>query len=222
MLFIQLGFWQIDRSYEKEILIEEDTIRRASPGVALNDLPKELSKLDGQPIKLIGHFIEDKAVLLDNVVFEGRVGYEVMVPFYDESSSKTVLVNRGFVQMGRTRADKPVVPPLMEGEQMIEGNVYVTKRVNEKIETLNFEPKALRIVQSKDPLVLENLLGSNAFVHLVRLSDQNPNSLPRYWPIVTMLPEKHFGYAMTWFSMAIAIAIAFSVFTYQTNRELTE
>jgi len=91
--------------------------------------------------------------------------------------------------MGRTRSDAPVVPPLLIGEQTIEGNVYVTKRVNEKTETMDFADNQLRIVLSKDPLALGGLLGANVFNHLVRLSEQDPNALPRYWPLVTMKPE---------------------------------
>ncbi len=219
LLFLRLGFWQIDRSYEKEALIKEDKIRRAQSGVPITGLPEALSQLDGQPIKLTGYFMAEQTVLLDNVVLKGNVGFEVMVPFHDTASGLNVLVNRGFVQMGRTRSDAPVVPPLLIGEQTIEGNVYVTKRVNEKTETMDFADNQLRIVLSKDPLALGGLLGSNVFNHLVRLSEQDPNALPRYWPLVTMKPEKHFGYAITWFCMAIAVALSFAAFMYQTNRE---
>jgi surfeit locus 1 family protein len=51
----------------------------------------------------------------------------------------------------------------------------------------------------------------------LRLDETTPSALPRYWPVTSMSPEKHRGYAVQWFLMAIAVIIAFGYFTFRSD-----
>jgi surfeit locus 1 family protein len=222
--FIWLGFWQIDRGNQKSVWIEMDKQRRSQPGVELDQLLRNVSepgKFDGQPVLLEGYFQDNALFLLDNRVLRGKVGYEILAPFRDKSGL-LVLVNRGFVPMGRTRADKPEIPPASGRRQIISGQIYVSRSqgsLSNAITRLSVDSGRLHVVQSLDTSVIANVLNEELYPHVIRLSEEDRSALPRHWPLVTMLPERHFGYAFTWFLMAVAVFISFVTFTYYQGIE---
>lgn len=160
----------------------------------------------GTPVQLRGHYDTESLFLLDNRVLKGVVGFEVLNVFLVESSSKSVIINRGFVPMGRDREDKPKIPILVESN-MLHGHVY-----HPSAPLLAGYPAtaATPIVQTQQPQVL--MAKQPAYPWVFRLSETDPNALPRNWPITTILPEKHQAYAIQWFLMAAAIVIAYSCF----------
>ena len=109
--------------------------------------------------------------------------------------------------MGRDRDDKPRIPDLID-TNVVHGHVY-----HPSAPLLAGHPNtaALPIVQTQQPQAL--VTGQPAYPFVLRLSETDPNALPRNWPITTMLPEKHRTYAIQWFLMAAAIVIAYSCFT---------
>ena len=233
-LFLYLGYWQIERGQAKEILISEDKIRRTQTGVGLGELPTDKSQLEGLPVLLHGRFSRDNIFLLDNVVLKGKVGFEVLVLFEDLEGT-SVVVNRGFVAMGRTRSDLPIIPPLVTGEGQIRGNIYVTRRqtserqvpqdlisgemVSREIESPPDGESPL-IVQSGDPVLIGSIVGRTLYPHMIRLAELEQNALPRYWPVTLMKPVRHFSYSVTWFLMAATVVVAFMVFTLRDQRRI--
>ncbi|HAK50600.1 MAG TPA: hypothetical protein DCM54_01660, partial [Gammaproteobacteria bacterium] len=107
VLFIYLGFWQLGRAEEKRTLIEHYETLHQKPWGALT-----LETLPGSPVSLQGSYQPEKVFLLDNRVLDGVVGFEVLTVFVDQGLGTGVIVNRGFVPMGRTRDDKVDIPPL--------------------------------------------------------------------------------------------------------------
>ena len=216
ILFVNLGLWQLERATEKEDLMAEQAIRRNLPPVVFNELPKDANDLSGTVVRLKGEYVPGRIFLLDNRVLKGKVGFEVLVP-YRESGGVLVLVNRGFVPMGRTREETPVIPSLITSA-ITDGSLYIAVENSfipaaETIETVDWP----RIVQTSDPLDLQQLIGEDLYPHLFRLTESDPNALPRFWPTTIMLPVKHKGYALQWFTMALVIAMAFTFFTFRKN-----
>jgi cytochrome oxidase assembly protein ShyY1 len=216
ILFVNLGLWQLERATAKEDLIAEEAARRNLPPVLFKKLPKDASNLSGTVVRLNGDYVPDRIFLLDNRVLKGRVGFEVLVP-YRVTGGELALVNRGFVPMGRTREETPAIPSLV-ASQVADGilhiaveNSFIPKE--EAIEAADWP----RIVQTFDPLVLQEFIGEDLYPHLFRLTESDPNALPRFWPTSVMSPVKHRGYALQWFTMALVIAIAFTFFTFRKN-----
>ena len=119
--------------------------------------------------------------------------------------------------MGRTRKETPVIPSLRTST-FADGSLYIHEKnrfiaEEETIEVTGWP----RIVQMGDPLVLQQLIGEDLYPHLFRLTESDPNALPRFWPTTIMLPVKHKGYALQWFTMALVIAMAFTFFTFRKN-----
>jgi cytochrome oxidase assembly protein ShyY1 len=216
ILFVNLGLWQLERAAEKEDLITEEANRRNQPPVLFNELPRDAHHLSGTVVRLKGEYVPGRIFLLDNRVLKGKVGFEVLVP-YRESGGVLALVNRGFVPMGRTREETPVIPSLITST-FAAGSLYISVEnrfiaEEETIEVANWP----RIVQTGDPLVLQQLIGEDLYPHIFRLTESDPNALPRFWPTTIMLPVKHKGYALQWFTMALVIAMAFTFFTFRKN-----
>lgn len=219
VLFVNLGFWQLRRADEKVRLLAQDAARRSQPPVSLALVPTEPGNADGLPVVLHGRYDETHEFLLDNRVVKGRVGFEVLLPFHDQSTGKAVLVNRGFVPMGRTRAEAPRIPPLVPGSDTATGSVHVISQPEALPATGDVTSLApgLQIVESASPALAARELGEAVNPYIVRLSQDDPNGLPRYWPVTVMMPSRHRAYAVQWFLMAIAVAIAWSAFSFRRH-----
>lgn len=212
VVFARLGFWQWERADAKEIMLAADEIQRQAPPISLHQVPADPRSADGVRVRLTGSYLGD-VFLLDNRVLDGKVGFEVLRPFLDDSD-QVVIVNRGFVAMGRTRADPPEIPALNEqvaamGTIHVEAESFGTAAAN--IEEIG----DAKVIQVFDTDKIAAALGEEIYPHVLRLSAEDSNALPRFWPVTVMLPERHRGYAYQWWLMAIAVSVAWGVFTFR-------
>jgi len=123
VVFLLLGFWQLERATEKEHFIASAKSRHARTPVSIAEAPKIQAELQGLPIVLEGQYKPGKFFLLDNRVLKGKVGFELLLPF-QVKGGPLVMVNRGFVAMAGTRNETPNIPALKNGT-MAEGHIHV-------------------------------------------------------------------------------------------------
>ena len=119
-----LGLWQLDRKAEKEALLDADRQTRLLAPIPLEGMNRmAVAGLpSGRQVRLRGRYSDDRVVLLDNRVHEGRVGYEVLMRF-TLTDGRSVVVNRGWTPAGMDRQDLPS-PAAPAGELAIAGVVY--------------------------------------------------------------------------------------------------
>jgi surfeit locus 1 family protein len=215
-LFIYLGIWQLDRESEKISLMQAVEARVNQVPLTASALFASGTSVDGLPVVIEGHYSEQQPLLKDNVVLAGRVGFEVLALFIDEATDIVFLVNRGFVPMGKTRDVLPQIPPTSQDRLSLTAHVYVSTALEQQF-SVGELIDGLQIVQSADPKLLQTALNATVYPHLLRLDETTPSALPRYWPVTSMSPEKHRGYAVQWFLMAIAVIIAFGYFTFRSD-----
>jgi surfeit locus 1 family protein len=216
VVFVQLGIWQLRRANEKvELLrIEQERWDRAPVGIA--DVPQDPALADGVPVVMRGKYLNRDLFLLDNRVLDGRVGFEVLTPFRDAGSGRLVLVNRGFVRMARTRSDPPVIPPPRDNPEAVRGHVHVPADGDDSGHGMSTIPGSrLHIVEAENPGIAESVLHEPMYAYIVRLDVNDPDALPRYWPVTVMSPQRHRGYAIQWFAMALAVFGAWLFFTFR-------
>ncbi len=211
VVFINLGFWQLSRAEEKRgLMAAQARVATLPPVDAERWIDDET--LNGRAIRLKGHYVQDKVWLLDNVVLDGKVGFEVIQLFDDPAAALSFYVNRGFAPMGRTRQDLPVVtaPP---GEVEVIASAY--QPAGEAFRLQGADRVDRDIIQGIADLPVSD------GVHPVtlRIDEGAPGALPRYWPATNMTPEKHTGYAVQWFTMAFAVTVAWLFFSFP-KREL--
>lgn len=70
--------------------------------------------------QMLGHFDNQQVYLLDNRIYQHKVGYEVLTPFILKNSHEVLLVNRGWIPQGLNRNKIPEIPTI-EGEISIRG-----------------------------------------------------------------------------------------------------
>lgn len=209
-LLLSLGCWQLRRAEEKRLVLHQQDVRQhQEPGEWLE--LKDQKDLSYWPVQMHGRFDEQRYFLLDNRVLHSKVGYEVLVPF-ETDTGDWVILNRGWIQAGRTREQLPKIPML--GNTLIEGNVigdiYVPPRASS---WLSLPPVAETggdwplVIQRFDAEFATEVLGKEIFPYQIRLRENQVSALPSGWQVVNVQPEKHIAYAVQWFGMALALMV---------------
>jgi surfeit locus 1 family protein len=197
-LFLWLGFWQLQRADEKRYLEEEwQRLNLMKP------VPFDQKTSSARRVYIEGEFDQEHYWLLEGQIFNGRVGYHVIMPLNTVAS--TVLVNRGWVASGKYREQIPIFET-PQGTVTVQGLLASptdSPLVKERYSMPEWPVKILEIdfdIQSKQyekPLIDK----------ILKIDDTSPGALDVLWSPINMSATKHLGYAFQWFSMALAIVV---------------
>jgi surfeit locus 1 family protein len=203
-ILLTLGFWQLDRAEEKRQLQSVFEQRVAAGPVMLSELDWQ-SDLRYQAVRLSGEYVNENAILLDNRIYQGRFGYEIITPFKLAGSDTGVLINRGWIAGDRSRRTLPDIPAV-HGEWELIGQIYMPQR--ELMQLADHQQQGWpRVVQVLDVTAIAEELKQTLFPYSVRLSAGSSGLLQANWQVVNQQPEKHVGYAVQWFAMAFTLVI---------------
>ena len=201
-IVISLGFWQLDRAEQKRQLQALFDQRQINGAVDILLLDQD-ADLRYQPVRLLGQFRNQKTLYLDNRIYQGRFGYEIITPF-ELADNRLVLVNRGWLAGDPGRRSLPEVEAIAGRHELL-AEVYVPHKAG-----FNYQQSVSagwpKVMQSVNPAALAEELGV-VFPYTVRLSGGSAGSYQANWPIVNIQPGKHTGYAFQWFSMAVALLV---------------
>jgi surfeit locus 1 family protein len=178
---IALGSWQAGRAEQK---------RTAA------------SKLERVTVE--GEFAPKYTVYLDNKTRRGKAGYEIVTPLKIRGSSSHMLVNRGWIEAGKTREVLPEVRT-PAGELRIEGIA-----LDRLPKVLNLENSKGRVRQNLDIVEFAAETGLRLEPRVIEQHSDLPDGLARDWPRHDAGIEKHEGYALQWYSLA-ALAVVLAI-----------
>jgi len=211
LLLLALGFWQVERLFWKKDLIAQRQAAVAAPRVAA---PRSLEEARGMEFHHIvdeGVFLHDKEIFLGATSEAGRQGYQVLTPLL-EVGGRTVLINRGFIPAELKDSNKRDV-----------GQIAGTVRIQGLLRLPPAERPAWFLPDNRPDLnywFWVDLPAMSAADGLDRVApfyidaDETPN--PGGWPKggVTrlVLPNDHLQYAITWFSLAVALIVIYVLF----------
>ena len=205
-LFITAGNWQRDRMRGKQALRERFDAASAAQPVRLADLHAhgDWAALRFQPVVAAGEFDAPRQIFIDNRVQAGTAGYEVVAPLALDDGRR-VLVDRGWVAQGRTRAELPEVPPPA-------GRVSVRGRINIPATgyfELSSEPPRGALWQHLDPAKFARATGVDVLpIVIEQTAPAAPgDSLVRDRPAPDFGVDQHKIYMVQWYSFA-ALAVA--------------
>lgn len=200
-----LGFWQLVRARQKEVLFHSLAQRTTHPPLLARELTNAIEQRFYRAT-MQGRFDEVHTILLDNKIWNGQVGYEVYTPFKIQGRTEAILVDRGFVPLGASRDHLPVIQ-----------SVHALRQVSG---LLNIPPAYFILGKAKDPRVqwplrlqyidpqeVAALLGYPLLPLVLQVEPQSAGSYPIAWNITVMGPEKHRGYALQWFALALTLLI---------------
>ncbi len=221
---LYLGFWQLDRAAEKQIIIETQQYQRQLPAIVLNErVLKEavLTKVTGTPaelnhfrrVEVAGVFDQQRYWLLDNKIRAARPGYEVIGVLQLEPSLSgggsdgvsVLLVNLGWLPAAGDRTRLPEVK-LPRGKVNISGHLSAPSlnAVFDNIAKTGWPKRVLQL--SIDEAEAE--LSAKTLSSVLLIDANDPLALVTNWKSVNQSPEKHHGYAVQWFAMSFALMIA--------------
>ena len=208
LLFISLGFWQIERAESKALKMKAFNEMQKSPPIALNDLSAAWSR-----IFVEGFYDSSRQILIDNQINDGQVGYKIYTPFYFDD--KAIFVDRGWIPRGKTRSELPNIDFQSDRLRIVGSLLKPEKEVlaGDDIFTKNWPI----VSQTKLPNIIETKFNKD-FSDSVIVLEPGSNFLREYIPLQPFVisPTKHYGYALQWFTMSMVL---FSMFIYAINKE---
>lgn len=206
--FLALGFWQLDRMHEKQVLF-----------AAFEAGSSRLERLSGiEPaqaerytrVMAVGRYDSTHQFLLDNMTHAGRVGYRVLTPL-NVGEGDTVLVDRGWVPLGATREVLPDVT-VPENARSVVGRLDDLPAAGidlpqaSPITPTGGWPRVMSYPHLGD---LQGALGRPLQARIILLDAAQADGYVRAWQPSTFPPERHLGYAITWFALAATVAVLF-------------
>lgn len=210
-VLLALGAWQFERAVWKQGLIDKEAeISQLAPA-ALLDVVDSPASADYRPVYMTGSYDLGHQLLLDNRIYKRRPGYEVLTPLRLKGQQAVVLVNRGWVPLGPSRADLPDLPGPAD-ERLVTGTIA---RLPEKIFRLDAAEESHagwpQVIQNIDLELIGERLGQAVLPVVVLLDMKDTDGFARDWqPVYGIMPDKHRAYAMQWFSLALVLVIIYA------------
>lgn len=207
--FISLGIWQLSRAHQKKLLLLSFQERTKHLPISAKKLTqqKDVRFYRGN---FEGYFDNQHSFLLDNKIFHKQIGYEVYTPFKIKGLNIAILVDRGFVPIMKSRQQIPFI-------HEIKGNTTISGMLNLPPTYVTFgkiadthELNHTLVIEYVNLIELEQFTRYPLFPYLLTLEPTHPAAYPIEWQIVIMGPERHLGYAIQWFALALTLLILFA------------
>ncbi len=200
--FLWLGFWQLDRAaYKKQLAASfagSDAYSRVFGEMPVNAF---------QPINSVGHYLDERQFLIENIVKEGQLGVYVITPFEFAADEALLIVNRGWLP--RPPGQSPLPNIAVENRQQeIRGKAGNLPRVGirpgEAFAGSSSWPR-LGVYPTLDELSAE--LGRDVLPFVLLLDPEEGAPMLRQWQPVQSGPATHYGYAFQWFALALTVVV---------------
>ncbi len=211
LALLGLGTWQIERLHWKEALIAERQAGLAAPVTLWSEAAGRLGQLHWHRVSAEGVFLNDRELVLAARSLNGNPGYHIVTPF-EIAGGPVMLVDRGWVPL-----DRKMPPDRPEGQ--LEGRVTVTGilRPGHRPSWLTPDNRPDRnfwFWLDLPAMVEAAAVGNRAVTEAYLETDATPN--PGGFPIGgqtrTSLPNDHLQYAITWYALALALAVIYVLY----------
>ena len=203
-----LGFWQLQRAEQKQRLQHLYAEQSQLPPIPLTDQ----TVLDGQNLALrrveaTGQYDGARFLLLDNQTHRGMVGYRVL-SLLRLSGARALLVDRGWIPQGRSRA---LLPPVETSSAPAQARGLLFKPSVSPLARAGMAGEGWpKVVQTVELDKLEALFGTQLHPYLLRLDPDAEQGFVRdpqenAW----LRPTTHTAYAVQWFLLALVAVVVY-------------
>jgi surfeit locus 1 family protein len=225
VVLIGLGTWQLQRKTWKEGLVATLNAQLAVPPTALPPraawptLDQQNNEYRRVTLTVTFDNTKEAFVFAAPSAFRPDVsspGYWVFAPAR-LADGGTVMVNRGFVPESRqdpkTRPEGEIAGPLqiVGAMRWPDAHHWFTPS-DEPAHNLWFSRDPQAVAAAKD-------LGPVAPFYVEEESPAPPGGLPRPGKLVVELPDNHLQYALTWYGLAIVLAVIFGTWAFGSARD---
>ena len=221
LLFLRLGFWQLDRAEEKLALQTgyHNHINAAPVDLGLAAQQRyQAARMHWRRCILEGYYDPHRTYLLDNQVYRGQVGYQVFSRFMLQDGA-SVLVDRGWAAAPETRSEAPQIDAAA-GRLILTG---VAKPV--PVTGIELAPDVIENmggnlvrVQRIDLAQVTAQTGWTLLPYVVRLDPDAAGALVWNGTEPGFNRERHLGYAFQWFALAATVCVIYIVLYTKKRR----
>jgi surfeit locus 1 family protein len=210
--FLGLSSWQISRGLEKR-----STQSAYHSETNFRDWRHGSDVRSFERLRVTGHYIADRQVILDNIIINSRYGHYVLTPIETAADEPLLLINRGWIE--RTDGTVSDATLALSGAELsVRGRAGSLPKAGYKmgdgIEVAQDWPKHAVYPSAEE---LEAALGRDIQAFVLLMDHQEQNGFLRHWVPSEFGPGKHFGYALQWFAMA-AVLLGLLVWNYRKKR----
>lgn len=221
---VSLGFWQLDRARQKEALFERfEQALDVSPEPLRSgmEIRRLADRADGpvyEPVRIRGRYDARRQFVLENRPREGQNGYEILTPLR-LADGTMVIVNRGWVARGRTRE---ILPDIELDRTQVEVRGLLGRfprpglRLGEPVVAQQGWPRRVNYPRADD---LAAELDEPVAPLMLLLAPDEPEGYRRDWRPSVPGAVRHYGYAVQWFGMTLALLVICIVINRRQQRE---
>ena len=216
--FCALGAWQLGRMQQKQAMlaaVQQVLQQRQAQPLALAADVARLHDYDWAGGA--GRFVDAPAVLLDNQQRDDRAGvraYRVFQPA--DPGAAPLLVELGWLPLPGDRRLPEVARP--SGELHVAGLLAPPPSHGIMAPVATMQPDGQLLATGLDAPGLHDQLGQSRLApRVLKLDPQSPLGYARDLDILpnTLTPERHLGYAVQWFALALAVLATALLLTFR-------
>lgn len=216
-LFSMLGSWQLGRQDAKQAMLDSAAQALSSRAPqALDAAADPQRSREHEWAAGTGRFADTPAVLLDNQQRGGRPGLRVYRAFLPEHGRAPVLVDLGWLPVPPDRTI-PAIGPAPDWSH-VQGLLAPPPAAGLAAPAIQPQADGSLLVMALDPEAIAAALGLPTLAARVLRADPTlEGGYPRDLELLanTLPPERHLGYAVQWFGLALAVLVTALLLTFR-------
>ncbi|HEY7873421.1 MAG TPA: SURF1 family protein [Rudaea sp.] len=214
--FCALGMWQLDRAVQKRQLFAAFANAAAAPVVDFAQARGAAGDAQIYPhLRVAGHFVPDRGYWLDEQFNGNRIGVHAIGVFAIDGQPDLLLVDRGWVAWDHMPNTTPVAPAPPPGEIALTGLYAPFPAGGLRVggDALPGQVQWPKLTLFLDAKAIAADLGVAVQPRILLLDAEPGDAFARIWKPQVFPPERHIGYAFTWFCFVV-VAIAIFIVTH--------
>jgi cytochrome oxidase assembly protein ShyY1 len=214
LIGVELGQWQTRRAVQKQAIQDTLARRQAAPFVTLTAAPVAPEEIEYRRVRVSGEFVRDWPLYLDNRPYQSQAGVYVLMPFKIAGSDVMVLVARGWAP--RNAVDRARLPDYPTPRGQIEIDAVARRNPGRLLQLGAQQIKPGALLQN---LEIAEFTAASKFTLQPFLLEQSgfaaagpdQDQLVRDWPLPSSGIDKHRGYALQWYGLALTALLFFVI-----------
>ncbi|MCW5297369.1 SURF1 family protein [Herbaspirillum lusitanum] len=217
---VSLGQWQTRRGDEKQAIQAKMAARQSAPAMTLeNAAGIAVAEAEFRHVKLRGRFVPAWVTYLENRPYNGVPGFYVLMPFKIAGSAESaILIERGWTP--RDANDRTRVPTVPTPADEVEIEGVIRSDAGHLLQLGTAEaPRPGAIMQNLDIAAYARASQLPLAPFVVEQSGEIKDGLVRDWPAPSLGIDRHRGYAVQWYALALMAVIFFVVTGFRSGKK---
>jgi surfeit locus 1 family protein len=210
VLMLGLGAWQLQRLQWKEGLIAERTERIGAPPIALPGPKGDVSDLEYNRVQVTGEFQHEKEMFLGARSMNGNAGYHLVTPLR-LADGRVLFVDRGWIPLERKDPGRRAAGQIA-GQVPLSAVIRLKGRQNWLVPDNRPDLNFFFWMDLPAMARLSALPQAETRFYLEAGPAKNPGGYPIGGQTRIDLPNDHLQYAITWFSLALALIVIYILY----------